>query len=37
MRDHKIALFKAKEDELLADLVEKDNQLEEFEVGSQCM
>ena len=34
MRDHKIALFKAKVDDMAADLKEKDAQLAEFEVGA---
>jgi len=34
MRDHKIALFKAKEDDLAAELAEKAVQLEELEVSS---
>lgn len=33
MRDHKIALFKAKEDDLVAELAEKDAQLDELEVS----
>lgn len=33
MRDHKIALFKAKEDDLVAEIAEKDFQLEELEVS----
>ena len=33
MRDHKISLFKAREDDLNAELAEKDAQLQDLEVS----
>ena len=33
MRDHKLALFKAREDDLAIQLADRDAQLEELEVG----
>lgn len=33
MRDHKIALFKGKEDDLVAELLEKDARLDHYEVS----